>query len=128
MHTAQGISLAHHEAVGIRRRYALLISARRQYAWPRQASAIAAVAAQLLGLGVFAGWWLGIARIVQPIPGSPEMVQDTAFCFILLGTSLLLLQQGHGELLWQRLAQMFALVAVALATVTLGEYVTGLDL
>ena len=103
-------------------------SAQQRQTWPEHVGAVAAIAAQLLGLVVLAGWWLGIARVVQPIPGMPEMVQDTALYFVLLGTSLLLLRRPHTRRRWPRLAQIFALVAVALATLTLIQYAVGVDL
>jgi hypothetical protein len=103
-------------------------SAQQQRTWPGRAATGAAIFAQLLGLVVFAAWWLGIARVVQPIPGSPEMVQNAALCFVLLGTSLLLLRAWHTRPLWQWLAQIFALFALTLATMTLIEYATDLDL
>jgi PAS domain S-box-containing protein len=102
-------------------------SAQQRQTWPEHVGAVAALAAQLLGLVVFAGWWLGIARVVQPIPGMPEMVQDTALCFVLLGTSLLLLRRSYTRRPWRRLAQIFALVAVAIAILTLIEYAVGVD-
>src|SRR5262245_45566010 len=99
-----------------------LNAAQRQGGWPLQVSAVSGALSQLFGFTVLAGWWFGVARIVQPIPGLPAMAPSTAEWSILLGTSLLLLRPSNIRVLWRRLAQVCALVVVVLATTTLADY------
>jgi PAS domain S-box-containing protein len=100
----------------------------RQTLWPRRVSLLAGVTSLLLGVLVLGGWWFGAARIVQPIPGWPSMVPNTAVCFVFLGISLLLLRRPRILLPWWCVAQVFGVAAIVLASLTLAEYATGRDL
>ena len=64
--------------------------------WPLRASGIGGAFALFVGAVVLMGWWLGVSRLVQPIPWLPGMVPNTAAAFVLLGTSLLLLRRRPG--------------------------------
>ncbi|MGZ3777330.1 MAG: hypothetical protein ACXVI9_07010, partial [Mucilaginibacter sp.] len=47
-------------------------------------------------LVVMAGWIFNIPGLQQIIPGFVSMVFNTALCFVLFGTALLLTQYGTG--------------------------------
>jgi PAS domain S-box-containing protein len=91
-------------------------------------SGLAGAFALLMGTAVLAGGWLGVTRIVQPIPSLPAMAPNTAAWFVLLGTSTLLLRRR--EISWARRwsAQALALLVTCHAGATLAEHLSGQDL
>jgi PAS domain S-box-containing protein len=93
--------------------------------WPLKVSAFAGALSVSMGAAVLAGWWLGFAWIVQPIPESPGMVPNTALSFVLLGSSLLLQRRQHTLTMWKRLAQALAMIAIVMGVMTLAEFMTG---
>jgi PAS domain S-box-containing protein len=96
--------------------------------WPQKTSGLASEASMLVGVVVLAGWWLGVARIVRPIPQEPTMVPSAALGFIFLGMSLLLLRRSSIHLPDRWLAQALAAATIALAGMTLAGFMMGSDL
>src|SRR5262245_18204209 len=99
-----------------------------QAVWPLQVSGLAGALSILVGIAVLEGWWSGNLRLVQPLSGLPAMVPNTALCAILLGTSLLLLGHSQVRRFTRCVAQVCAVVVMALGALTLAEYALGLNL
>lgn len=79
----------------------------------------AALFVAALGLLVLGGWAFDVALFKSVIPGSMAMKANSALCFLLSGSTLLLRLQRSG---WQRPEQGMSLIVIAIALATLGEY------
>jgi PAS domain S-box-containing protein len=90
----------------------------------RKVSRSAAIAVIGLGGVVLLGWVAGVQRLVQLLPSFPSMKANTAVCFVLLGSSLVLAQQERHE----SLRRALALVVVSIAAATGLEDIFGIDL
>src|SRR5262245_13448182 len=97
----------------------------RPVTWPQKVSDIAGALSVATGVVVLAAWWFEVLRIVRPFAGASGMVPNTATCFFFLGTSLLMLRQVRTEQPWHAVAQIYAVLALGLAVITLIEYTTG---
>ena len=84
----------------------------------------AGIAVVLLGLIALLGWSLGVEALKSVVPGLHSMKVNTALCFILAGVAVGLLP-ARGAWLIRAMATV-ALVAIAL--ISIGEYVVGHDL
>jgi signal transduction histidine kinase/CheY-like chemotaxis protein len=85
----------------------------------------------LLGLSVLAGWAFHIESLKSVLPGYVDMKANTALCFALAGTSLLIGYLSRPCAWKKNFAFLLALAVVLIAGVTLLEYLTdeslGLD-
>jgi len=79
--------------------------------------------ALLLGSSVMAGWHLHIRTLVQIHPNLVPMFYNTALCFAALGAAALLRVRGRVVA-----SAIIASGVAVLATATLAQYVTGVDL
>jgi PAS domain S-box-containing protein len=82
----------------------------------------------LVGATVLVGLLLGMTSLIQPLPGLPAMVSNTAESLVLLGVSLLALRSPHDKGLRHRAAQGLSLAVFIVAALTLAEYALGLNL
>lgn len=76
-----------------------------------------------IGLLVLVGWIADIALLKSVFPNIVTMKVNTALCFTLLGASLWSVQRNQ-----TRAAQIMAVVALTIGTMTLCEYAFGWDL
>lgn len=91
----------------------------------RKASRSAAIAVIALGAVVFLGWVARVETMVTLHPSFQPMKANTALCFILLGSGLVLVQREQRRE-WPRLA--LAAIVVSAAAATGVEDVFGIDL
>ena len=89
----------------------------------RTASVVLAAAALTLGLAVIFGWHTGNRTLVQILPQFVPMQYNTALGFIACGGALLGLALGR-----ERLAGVAGWLAVLVGSLTLFEYIGGIDL
>ena len=89
------------------------------------AGAAIGAALALLGAIVAAGWIFRAPALVQVFPGLTPMVFNTAICFALAGTWLVLAALRQG---WRRAARALAAGLLALAGAVTLQYVLGADL
>ncbi|BAV34650.1 diguanylate cyclase [Sulfuricaulis limicola] len=83
------------------------------------------VALILLGISVILGWLLKIAPLLQVVPGFAAMVFNTALCFALAGTALLLPERAT----WRRRAQTtIGIIIASLSALILAQDIFGVDL
>src|SRR5436309_3705092 len=75
-----------------------------------------------------AGWALDIKTLRNVLPGQPQMVPNTALAFILTSVSLWLLRTEESAARWRRHARACAGAVTLMGLLTLGEYLSGLDL
>src|SRR5437763_649777 len=75
-----------------------------------------------------AGWALDIKTLRNVLPGQPQMVPNTALAFILTSVSLWLLRTEESAVRWRRHARACAGAVTLMGLLTLGEYLSGLDL
>ncbi len=94
----------------------------------RPVAAVAAAAVAALGCAVLAGWALDIRLLKSVLPGLVSMKPNTALAFVLAGLSLWLQARSAASGEWRRAARAAALIAALIGSLTLGEYITGLDL
>lgn len=80
----------------------------------------------LLGILVMLGWWLKIAPLVQLVPGFAAMVFNTALCFTLLGTALML--AGLSPVRHERAQLLLGGLTVVIAALALSQDLFGIDL
>ncbi len=87
------------------------------------ASAVAAIATLLLGIVVLIGWYTGNRTLIQVMPTFVPMQFNTALGFVLCGLSLTfwVVDRTH-------LSRVFGGLAVLVGTLTLVQYVFGVDL
>ena len=78
----------------------------------------------LLGLIVLAGWAFHIESLKTVLPGYVSMKANTALCFALSGTALLIGYLSRPRRLEKNLLTILALLVVLIAGVTLLEYGT----
>ena len=77
----------------------------------------------LLGVGVLAGWLLGVRFLRAPIPGLPEMKPNSAAGLLLAGTALVALAARPPGRVPRVLAVVAALGAAAVGGLTLVEHI-----
>ncbi|MCA1635123.1 MAG: sensor histidine kinase [Acidobacteria bacterium] len=77
---------------------------------------------------VLAGWTLDIGALKSVLPGQPQMVPNTALGFIFASLSLWLLRAGQFAGRSRACARAGAGVVTLTSLLTLGEYLSGLDL
>lgn len=85
------------------------------------------IATVLLGLMVLAGWILQIEGIKSVLPGYVSMKANTALCFVLSGTSLLLGFLSRPSPRKKIIVSILLAIVTLIASLTLIEYVTGLS-
>jgi PAS domain S-box-containing protein len=90
-------------------------------------SAGAGALAFLTGLLTLAGWLYGIEPLLWAPAGMVVMKANAALCFLLAGSSLILLTSGHKGKAPRLFAGALALVVALVGLVTLVEYLTGWD-
>src|SRR2546423_5592130 len=101
---------------------------------PRAAVTLAPVPQVAIVIGVvvpclaLAGWALDIKTLRNVLPGQPQMVPNTALAFILTSVSLWLLRTEESAGRWRRHARACAGAVTLMGLLTLGEYLSGLDL
>ena len=88
---------------------------------------LAAMITTLIGLVALTGWLVRIPALASVLPGAAEMTANTAVGLILCGASLLILADRVSSKL-ERIAQAFALTAMAIGLATLAEYVFAVQL
>jgi signal transduction histidine kinase len=90
------------------------------------------ILATVLGIAVsclvLTGWALDIKTLKTVFPGQPQMVPNTALAFILSSVSLWLLRAEPAPAESRRAARACACVVALMSLLTLGEYLSGLDL
>ena len=84
---------------------------------------IAAITVALVGAVVFCGWILGIRGLVS-WTGTIDMKTNTAFCFLLLGLSLVFLISEEDNPFQRRAGQLCAVIVLLIGTGTLFEHLT----
>src|SRR6185436_13524058 len=89
----------------------------------RQIATGLGVSVALLGLAVMFGWHFDVRRLIQILPTSGPMVYNTALCFLLSGSGVLLAARG-----WHRDGAALAAVAGLMGLLTLAEYLLGINL
>src|SRR5205085_2689774 len=75
-----------------------------------------------------AGWALDIKTLRNVLPGQPQMAPNTALAFILTSVSLWLLRTEESAARRRRHARACAGAVTLMGLLTLGEYLSGLDL
>jgi PAS domain S-box-containing protein len=75
----------------------------------------------LSGIIVLVGWIFDIATLKTIHPSFVSMKANTALCFVLIGTSLWLLNQNYQR----RLARLCAIIVTLIGSLTLLEYLLG---
>lgn len=84
----------------------------------------------LLGIVVMIGWAFRIPSLLIIVPGSAPMVFNTALCFTLLGTNIMLrehaLRDPSSHSGWADVG--ISLLIIALSSGTLFQYLTGIDI
>ena len=88
---------------------------------------MAATITTFVGLVALTGWVVHIPALASVLPGAAEMTANTAVGLILCGASLLILADRVSARL-ERIAQAFALAAMAIGLATLAEYVFAVQL
>lgn len=78
-----------------------------------------------LGLGVIAGWLLGVPALTSISPGLSTMKFNTALSFVLAGTGLALAGTARSSL--RRVGGGIGLLLLALGVATSAEYLLGVD-
>lgn len=95
---------------------------------------LAAVLVMVVSDMVLAGWAFDITALKSILPGWISMKANTAACFILTGTALLLttrqsaLHTQHSAIFLSRLARLCGLLAGLIGLLTLNEYIFGWNL
>jgi PAS domain S-box-containing protein len=84
------------------------------------------VAVAVLGVVVLLGWWLPIPIVTTVLPGLESMKANTAFAFVLTGMALAFAPWTSRRTAIP--ARICASIALAIASLTLFEYVGGVDL
>jgi PAS domain S-box-containing protein len=91
--------------------------------------AIAAVVAVVVGVIVLVGWARDVAALRTFIPGvTNPMVASTAFCFVLTGISLWLLQDERAPVRRRWAGRGCAAAVASIGLIKLSEYAFGWDL
>jgi signal transduction histidine kinase len=88
-------------------------------------SLLVGIALLLLGCAVMLGWWLQIPGVVRVLPGYAPMVFNTALCFGLAGSALLLPLTSPWSALWRAIAGN---LLVGLAGAVLAEHLLQVNL
>src|SRR5215831_1131550 len=92
--------------------------------WPRYVGAIVA----LVGGSVVLGWQVHVRALYAPIPPMPMLQPNTGGTIFLIGSGLMFAAHSR-RATWQRRASTACAIAVlAIAAVTLLEYILGADL
>jgi PAS domain S-box-containing protein len=84
-------------------------------------SRLAAIVPVAVGTVCLVGWTLRVRQLTSLVPGAVEMKSNTALCLILLGVSLLMLARRTSVRV-EALARAMAVLAAAIALVTISEY------
>jgi len=84
-----------------------------------------ALSVVLIGLVVLVGWTFGIESLKTVLPGYVSMKANTAFCFVLEGTALLLGYLSTPSTLKRNGALLLATLAIFISGLTLIEYLSG---
>ena len=92
-----------------------------------QLARIAGSIAIAIGVVVLIGWQLDIAVLKSAIPGLVSMKVNTAICFIWTGIALRL-KARHVQSVWTQIANGLALGSIAIALLTICEYLFGWNL
>src|SRR5258707_15166837 len=90
----------------------------------KRQSMVAGVIAFLVGLVVLMSWAFGIGSIKNVFPSTDAMKANTAVCFLLSSTSLLIWREESRSRKVRYIAYVCAGLVVLIATLTLIEYVT----
>jgi PAS domain S-box-containing protein len=88
---------------------------------------VLAIIAGTIGVVTLAGWWLGVARLRAPVPGTAEMAPNSALMLIACGAALALLATPASPVR-RRLARGLAALVVATAAITVIEWIGHVDL
>ena len=106
----------------------LLKSESRDLTLVRLVPQVASAFGVLVACAVLIGWALDIGRLRSVLPNQPQMVPNTALCFILASVSLWLLRTDETRSRWNRAGLLFAGAVVLFSLATLAEYALGLEL
>src|SRR4051812_30034824 len=82
----------------------------------------------LVGGLVLIGWAFNIALLKSVVPGATSMKANTALSFLLAGLAMQFLQSGPAQRRTRRLGYLLIGVIIAIAVLTLSEYLFGWDL
>jgi len=85
-------------------------------------SLVLAVGLSALGLATWAGWAVQLLPLLQPFQDAPASTVNEAFCFLIFGTCLFLIEYGLARYCW--VAGIGALVAL----LSVAQQVLGLNL
>ncbi len=88
---------------------------------------IAAVVAAAVGVLVIIGWLLDLEALKSGLPGLTAMKANTAFCFILSGVSLWVIQTGDQSQRSRIVSRLCAGAVLLVGLLTLGEYLSCTD-
>jgi PAS domain S-box-containing protein len=94
-------------------------------AWETRWISLAGAVTGGIGIVVLIGWYAHELFLIQIVPSFAPMQRNTALGFVFCGISFLLCQRPDP---WQRIGQMFGVLAAALGLLTLLEYFFGIDL
>ncbi|MBA2764858.1 MAG: hypothetical protein H0U42_09300, partial [Thermoleophilaceae bacterium] len=94
----------------------------------RRASEAAGLFVAALGFVVLIGWAFDVLAIKTVVPGLAAMKANVAFCFLACGTSLVLWHRSDRAPWALHTSRFSALLAFAVATLTIVEYAIGADL
>lgn len=94
----------------------------------RKIALVLGVVVMSVGGLVLLGWHLDVMRLKSILPGTATMKPNTALCFVLLGISLCTLVSDRATHTIHRwTGQACAIIAGLVATLTLAEYVFGVN-
>jgi len=89
---------------------------------------VVGVLAIVLGTVVIFGWCFGIEALETVLPGYVNMKFNSALCFILCGSSLLVGYLSRPRIWKRKWSNTMAAGVIAFSSLTLLEYITGLSL
>lgn len=95
---------------------------------PIHVPVLAGAISVLMGLVVLLGWALDVDVLKSMLPDVLAMKANTAICFVLLGSGLILLSGGSANRTGPRVGFVLVGTTVAIALATGAEYVSGIDL
>jgi diguanylate cyclase (GGDEF)-like protein/PAS domain S-box-containing protein len=93
-----------------------------------QAPTVDGSAAAIIGLIVLVGWALDLDPLKSILPGVSTMKANTALCFVLMGTGVVLLFRSTESSRNKWVARVLIGVAGSIALATGAQYITGVNL
>lgn len=94
---------------------------------PEKVLLLSGLFVSVLGATVLVGWMLDITALKSVFPGLVTMKANTAMGMLLCGGALMLLSRGKVARPIRLSTAVMAVVVIAMGTLTLGEYLLGLE-